>query len=89
MYIYLTCLVGAVAVSFARLSPARFGSDWLERTVVSDWTVYFCLVISVVSVTHSDEVQVTEDVMELCSGVDSVLDIVEVISWVTLSFSDD
>lgn len=70
------------------LSAAGFDSDWLERTAVSDWTVYCCLVISVVLVTHSDEEQVTEDIMELCSGVDSVLD-VEVISWVTVCFSDD
>lgn len=65
------------------------GSDWLGMTVVSDWTVFCCLVISVVLVTHGDEEQVTEDFMELCSGVDSVLDDVEVISWVTVCFSDD
>ncbi len=64
-------------------------SDWLERTVVPDWTVYCCLGISVVSVTHSDEEQVTEDFMELCSGVDPVLDDVEVTSWVMVCFSDD
>lgn len=83
MCIYLTCLADVVAVS----SAAGFNSDWLERTLVSDWTVYCCLVISVVLVTHGDEEQVTEDFMELCSGVGSVLD-VEVISWVTVCFSD-
>lgn len=86
VYIYLTCL-DTVAVSFAMLSAAGFSSDWPGRTVVSDWTVYCCLVISVVLVTHSDEEQLTEDFMELCSGVDSVLDDVDVISWVTVCFS--
>lgn len=87
MYIYLTCLADAVAVSFVRLSAAGFVSDWLERTVVSDWTVYCCLVISVVVVTHGEEEQESEDATELCSGVDSVLGDVEVTSWG--SFSDD
>lgn len=87
VYIYLTCLAGTVAVSFTWLSAAGVGSDWLARTVVSDWTVYCCWVISVVLVTHSDEEEeVTE---ELCSGVDSVLDDVEENSCVTVSVSDD
>lgn len=85
MCIYLTCLADAVAVS----SAACFNSDWVERRVVSDWTVYCCFVISVVLVTRCEEEQVTEDFAELCSGVDSVLDGVEVISWVTVCFSDD
>lgn len=76
-----------MAVSFVMLSAAGLDSDWLERTVVSDWMVYCCLVISVVLVTHSGTEQVTEE-LELCSGVDSVLDDVEVISWVTVCFSD-
>lgn len=38
--------------------------------------------------TQRDEEQVTEDFMELSSGVDSVLDDVEVVSWVTVCFSD-
>jgi len=77
-----------VVVSFVMLSVAGLDSDWLERTVVSDWMVYCCLVMSVVLVTHSGAEQATED-LELCSGVDSVLDDVEVISWVTVCFSDD
>lgn len=85
---YLTCLAGAVAVSFATLSAAGCNSDRLLRTVVSDWALYCCLVISVVLVTHGDEEQVTEDFTELCPGVDSVLDDVEVTSRVTVCFSD-
>lgn len=77
-YVYLTCLADAVAVSFVVLSAAGFNFGWLEKTVVSDWTLYCCLVE-----------QVTEVLMELCSGADSVLDDVEVISWVTVCFSDD
>lgn len=55
---------------------------------MSDWTVYCCLVISVVLVIDCGTEQVTED-LELCSEVDSVLDDVEVISWVIVCFSED
>lgn len=85
MYIYLTCLAEAVAVSCVTLSADGFISDWLERMVVSDWTLNCCVLISVVLVTHVDEELVA---MELCSGVHSVLDDVEVISWVTECFSE-
>lgn len=82
-YTYLTCLADTVAASFA----GGFSSDCPGRTLVSDLTVYCCLVISVVLVTHSDEEQLTEDFTELCSGADSVLDDGGVISWVTEGFS--
>lgn len=68
-FTYLTCLVATVAASFA----GGFSSVWPGGALVSDWTVYCCLVISVVLVTHSDEEQLTEDFTELCSGADSVL----------------
>lgn len=38
-----------------------------------------------VLVTHSDEEQLTEDFMELCSEVDSVLADVDVTSWLCFS----
>lgn len=62
------------------LSAAGFDSVWLERTVVSAWTVCCCLAASC-----SDEEQVTGDFVELCSQVDSVLGVVEVFSWMCFS----
>lgn len=89
VYVYLTCLADAVAVSFVLLSAAGSESDWLEWMVVSDWTVYCCLVTSVVLVIHSDEEQVASEFIELCSGVDLELDGEEVISCVNVCVSDD
>lgn len=66
LYIYLVCL----AASFTLLLFAGFRSDCPERAGGSDWAVCCCWLISVVFVTLSDE----EDALELCSGVDSVLD---------------
>lgn len=77
LYIYLVCL----PVSFTLLLFAGFRSDCPERAGGSDWAVCCCWLISVVLVTLSDE----EDVLELCSEVDSVLD--DVISRVAACLS--
>lgn len=77
LYIYLVCL----AVSFMLLLFAGFRSDCPKRAGGSDWAVCCCWLISVVLVMLSNE----EDVLELCSGVDSVLD--DVISRVAACLS--